>query len=190
MATLPHDLQDLLDQIDSADRAGADIAAGITDEQFQWQPDGGRSWSIGECLDHLAKMNRLYGGVVRSGADRACSLGWHRRAPIASTIPGRWFIASQEPPVKRRLRAPERTRPGSVRPRREILAAYHAAHEDIRRLIHDCADLDVNRATFQNPFLPLVRVRVGTGLRIIAAHDRRHLWQAAQVKRAPGFPAR
>ena len=55
-------------------------------------------------------------------------------------------------------------------------------------LISDSADLDVNRATFKNPFLSVIKVRVGTALRLIAAHDRRHLWQADQVKKAPDFP--
>jgi hypothetical protein len=32
-------------------------------------------------------------------------------------------------------------------------------------------------------------VRVATGLRVIVAHNRRHLWQAEQVKKHPQFPA-
>jgi hypothetical protein len=28
---------------------------------------------------------------------------------------------------------------------------------------------------------------IATGLFVIAAHDRRHLWQAEQVRQAPGF---
>jgi hypothetical protein len=34
-----------------------------------------------------------------------------------------------------------------------------------------------------------VRFSIATGLFVIAAHDRRHLWQAEQVKQAPGFPS-
>ncbi|MEX2663206.1 MAG: hypothetical protein WD227_14850 [Vicinamibacterales bacterium] len=42
----------------------------------------------------------------------------------------------------------------------------------------------MNRATFQNPFIPVIRMRVSTGLHVVAAHDRRHLWQAEQVVHA------
>ena len=59
----------------------------------------------------------------------------------------------------------------------------------VRRLIADAADVDINRATFPNPFLKIIRMRVATALQILAAHDRRHLWQAEQVRMAPGFPA-
>jgi hypothetical protein len=55
-------------------------------------------------------------------------------------------------------------------------------------LIRDAAEIDLTRATFQNPFIPIVRMRVATGLAILPAHDRRHLWQAEQVQLAPGYP--
>jgi hypothetical protein len=93
-----------------------------------------------------------------------------------------------EPPVKRRLRAPRAIQPSPARSRDEIMRAYHDAHRQLRAQAESCADLDVNRATFVNPFLSWIRVRVGTGFRIIAAHDRRHLWQAARVKASVGFP--
>jgi hypothetical protein len=189
MAALPPDLQDVLDQITQADHAGTVLAAGVMDAQFHWQPRDGRGWSIAQCLEHLATMNELYGGCVRRGVELARSKGWRRTGPIASTFFGRRFIASQEPPVTRRLTAPSKTQPGSSRTREEILQLYHDAHRKLRDTITDCADIDVNRATFQNPFLPLIKVRVGTGLRIIAAHDRRHVWQAEQVKKATGYPS-
>jgi hypothetical protein len=189
MTTLPDDLKDVLNQIDAADRAADAIVMGLTDTQVHWQPDEGRAWSIAQCLDHLGNMNALYGAAAKTAVDYASSRGWRRTGPIASSRVGQWFIASQEPPVKRKVRAPSQTIPPSTKSRAEVMAQYHDSHARIRQLIHDCADIDVNRATFKNPFLSVIKVRVGTALRIIAAHDRRHLWQAEQVKKALGFPA-
>ncbi len=39
--------------------------------------------------------------------------------------------------------------------------------------------VDKFRIRFPNPFLPALRFTVGAGFLIIAAHERRHLWQAA-----------
>jgi len=50
------------------------------------------------------------------------------------------------------------------------------------------AKFNVNRIRFRNPFVRSIRFTVGTGLLIISAHDRRHLWQAEQVRRSEGFP--
>ena len=182
-SSLPPDLQQILDGIDAADRAGAEIAARVTDEEFHWKPDGGRRWSIAECLDHLATINVLYSAAVRTGVEAALKHGWTRTGPAEPGFFGKKFVASQEPPVKTRLKAPQKVQPRPMRSREEIMTAYHAAHDEVRRLIADCAGIDTNRATFSNPFLSLLRVRVSTGLHVLPAHDRRHLWQAEQVER-------
>ncbi len=188
MTTFPPDLQDLLDQIDAADRTGAALAAGVTDEQFHWRPLGGRGWSVAQCLDHLGIMNKYYGAAVRRGLEDGQRRNLRHGGPGRPTFFGRRFIASFEPPVRMKLKTPKVARPLLVKSREEIMRTYHEAHEVVRRLIVDAADIDVNRATFQNPFIPLVRMRVATGLAILAAHDRRHLWQAEQVKLAAGYP--
>jgi hypothetical protein len=116
--------------------------------------------------------------------DSARARGWNRTGPGIPGFFGRKFIESLEPPVKRRTSAPGKIKPRPVTSREAILRDYHQAHDEVRRLITESATLDTNRATFGNPFLPLIRVRVSTGFSIIAAHDRRHLWQAEQVERA------
>jgi hypothetical protein len=190
MPTLPADLQRILDDIDAADRAGETIATQVTDEQFNWRPRDGQGWSIAQCLDHLAVINVFYSTPVQQAVDAARARGWTRQGPAAPGFFGRRFIASQEPPVKRRFRAPGSVQPAPAsRSREEILGAYHDAHTIVRRLIASAAEVDINRATLPNPFLRMIRMRVSTALLVLAAHDRRHLWQAEQVRMAPGFPA-
>jgi hypothetical protein len=180
---LPPDLQAVRDDMDAADRAAEELAARLKDDEFFWQPDGGRRWSVALCLDHLAVANTVYGASIRGAIETAKARGWGRRGPGAPGFFGRQFIASLEPPVKRRSGAPGKIKPMPNRGRDEILRAYRTAHDDIRTLIDEAAATDVNRATFRNPFIPIVRVKVATAFQVIAAHDRRHLWQAEQVER-------
>jgi hypothetical protein len=188
MPTLPPDLQDVLNQIDTLDRAADTLVTPLSDEQFHWQPEQGRAWSIALCIEHLATANRVYAEPMRAAMDAARSRNLKRKGSIKSTVFGRMFASSMEPPVKRRMKAPAKILPPSNGTRTDILKRYHDAHASIRRMILESADIDANRATFTNPFISLVRVRVGTAFHIIAAHDRRHLWQAEQVLKAPGFP--
>ena len=91
--------------------------------------------------------------------------------------------------MKRRFRAPGRVRPSEApRTREAILADYHHAHTVVRQVIDAAAAVDINRATLPNPFLRIVRMKVCTALLVLAAHDRRHLWQAEQIRTAPDFP--
>lgn len=189
MSSLPPDLQSLLDQVEAADREGAALAAAVTDEQFHWQPLEGRGWSIAQCLDHLAVMNRFYGAAIQTGIEDAHRRNLKRSGPGRPGFFGRRFVQSQEPPVRWKMKAPAGMGPALEKSRDDVMRAYHDSHEFIRQLIMDAADIDLNRATFQNPFIRFVRVRVATGLAVVAAHDRRHLWQAEQARRASGFPA-
>jgi hypothetical protein len=189
VSTLPSDLQQRLDELDTTDRAADALVAGVSDAQLHWQPNGGRSWSIAQCLEHLATANSIYAKPIRSAVDAARARGWSRTGPSRSSFLGDWFVRTLDLPVKRRLRAPSNTRPSSGLPGEQVLRMYHDVNQFARRLILDAASIDVNRATFQSPFFRPSRVRVGTGLRVIVAHNRRHLWQAEQVKQHPDFPA-
>lgn len=188
MPTLPADLQRILDDVNDADRAAEAIADSCTDEQFHWRPRNGEGWSIAECLDHLATINAFYLKAIQPAIEQARARGWTRQGPLKPGFFGALFINSLEPPVKRRLRAPRGMQPRATKHRGEILADYRAAHDGVRRLIVDAAEIDANRARYRNPFLKVINFRVSTGLGVIAAHDRRHLWQAEQVRQSVGYP--
>lgn len=68
------------------------------------------------------------------------------------------------------------------------MADWRRIQAEVRDLLREAAGIDLNRTRFVNPFIPLVRFTVGTGFLVIAAHERRHLWQAERVKANPGFP--
>ena len=181
MPTLPEDLQRLTDAMNDADRAAEELSATLSDQDFFWRPDGGTRWSVALCLDHLAIANDIYGRAIEGGLATARERGWRRREPLTPGFLGRKFAESLEPPVKRRTSAPGKIKPQATRTRAEIVAAYRGAHDRVRRLLLESADLDANRATFKNPFIGLVRMKVSSAFHVIAAHDRRHLWQAQQV---------
>ncbi len=86
------------------------------------------------------------------------------------------------------MRAPKQIVPALGKSKQQLGAEFRREQQAVRDLLRAVADLDLNRARFVNPFVPLVRFSVGTGLLVIAAHERRHLFQAAAVRRAPGFP--
>ena len=58
----------------------------------------------------------------------------------------------------------------------------------VRELIPDAAAVDANRARFRNPFIPLIRFSIATGLFVIAAHDRVISGRQNRSGRRPGFP--
>lgn len=184
---LPPDLQDVLRQLEAADDEARALVAGLDDARANWQPDDGRGWSVAQCLDHVALATRAYLAPMQDALVAARRRNALRRGPVEPGRVAEWFIRSQEPPVRRRSRAPRRIVPASALPAGEALARFLSALAAARQLLLANPDLDLS-VRFVNPYLAWLRFRTGAGFRIIAAHARRHLWQARQVREAALLP--
>jgi len=184
-ATLPADLQELQDALDAAERDARALVDGLTPARGTWRADAG-SWSVAECLDHLAIGNRVYVAAMRPSAARARSEGRLRRGPARPGLIGGWFVSYLEPPVKPLLKskAPRTIRPRTGPPLDDAASAFLASHDELRTFLRTHADVDLSGVRFPNPFIRGVRFSLATGLHVIAAHERRHLWQAWRVREA------
>ena len=179
--SLPVDLQKIVDDILDMERRADEIAGSLSEEEFQWQPDGGRRWSVAQCLDHLAVGAEVYLATIRPVVDAARRQGVPRKGAAQPGFFGQKFVNSLEPPVKMRGKAPNKILPRPKRTRDEIMASFHESHAAFRQLVADCADIDTNAVAFTNPFLTFVKMKVSTAINVIPAHGRRHLSQAQNV---------
>jgi hypothetical protein len=123
---------------------------------------------------------------MRPPAERALTQGRRRRRPARPGLIGRWFVWSLEPPVNPRLkgRAPEAIRPRPGPSLADAQAQFLASHAEVRAFLRRYAGTDLAGVRFANPFVRGVRFSLATGLHVIAAHERRHLWQARRVRHA------
>ena len=179
------DIKDLEDQLDAAERDAQALAAGLAEERGGWHVETG-SWSVAECLDHLATANRVYLHAMKEPAIRAREQGRFRRGPAAPGFVGRRFVRTMEPPVKApfRMKTPRIVEPCSGPPLANAFASFMASQDEVRAFLRAYADLDLAAVQFPNPFVRGIRFSLATGLHVIAAHERRHLWQAWRVRRA------
>lgn len=180
---MPPELQKLLDDLDAADRDAKAVAKGLTEAQGTWRPAPG-SWSVAECLDHLAVSNVVYLRPIVEGAARGRAAGRMRRGPALPGVLGGMFVKSLEPPAKRRTRNPKLSTPRPSPSLADSLRAFLESQEPVREFVRENADLDLASIRFVNPYVRGIRFSLATGLHVITAHDRRHLWQAWNVRRA------
>jgi hypothetical protein len=161
------------------------LTSGLSAKQMNWRssPD---SWSIGQCLDHLRATNTIY---VPPMSDSLPSVA---AGPVDEIRPGwfgRFFIRAVIEPTQatRKFKAPAKATPGSAVDA-IITERFLKSNELAYALIDKAGPHDVNRVRFVNPFVPLIRFTVGTGLEILTRHQHRHLLQAQRVRAHPGFP--
>jgi hypothetical protein len=178
--SLPDDLQAILNELDRTDQEARQLVSELSEAQVNWRPSP-TGWSVAQCLAHLEQMNSVLTAALRTAVRQADKGSGMPRKPIQPGWFGRWFIGQMEGPPRRKMKTPRQGIPEAHKSGEEILRAFIAAHDELRSLVHEARDLDLNRIRFRNPFIGFLRYSVGTALLVIGAHDRRHLWQARQV---------
>jgi hypothetical protein len=175
----------LISELHAADAWAIALAKSLTPRQLNWKPRP-EAWSVGQCLEHLCVASEVYLPAISN------SLEGRQPAVVQEITPGwfgRWFIRNYIEPSSetRRARAPKKVTPGAlVEP--AILDRFLRSNDKIREVIHRARTCDVNRIRFKNPFIPVIRFTVGTGLEILSKHERRHLLQAERIRDSSEFP--
>jgi hypothetical protein len=188
---LDADIAMLVIEIDANLSHAESITQGLTREQFEWRPEPGR-WSIGECFAHLNVTNRYALEALETGIARGRDK--KGEGPFQYGFLVRKFIASQEPPVDKKFRAPKLFLPPADVDRESTLTEYRRIAGDLKRLTRKADGLHLARVKIEMPALPaflraFVKMPLGGQLLLTTTHDRRHLWQAEQVRHDAKFPA-
>jgi hypothetical protein len=160
---------------------GVDLAA------LNWQPNGRKSWSVGQCLDHLVRTNTVVLAAMRAAVEGNRDQLETRCAPLQPAgWFSRWFIGFIGPDSTRKVSAPSKIVPASqVSP--DVLADFAAIQQSIAAFVSEFKDTDLGGIRYRNPLAP-IRWTVDSGLLIFLAHNQRHLHQAERVKQSAGFP--
>ena len=163
------------------------LVAGLSNEAFNWRPEQGR-WSICECLDHLNITAELYLPVIDGAIAKSRSQGLLGDVPARRGLIGGWIVRFSEPPPKRRVKAPKVFLPKAEQPLDSVVPKFIELQDRLVERLRQANGLDLWRTKIRSPAIALLRLSLGETFALMTAHERRHLWQAEQVKGDPGFP--
>ncbi|MGH7606917.1 MAG: DinB family protein [Gemmatimonadales bacterium] len=184
------DLQAMLADLEAIKADGTALCGPLTDAQFNWRPAPDR-WSIAECLVHL-NVSVTY---TLPAFDRAIAAGRadQKTAAAAASVRygwfSRWMIGSMEPPPKWRMPTVRAfaVPAGARHAGAEVLPRFLAVRDELAARVRHAAGLDLRRIKVVSPVNRLLRLPLGAYFQFVIAHDRRHLWQARQVRTASAF---
>ncbi|HEU0014912.1 MAG TPA: DinB family protein [Longimicrobium sp.] len=183
-------LADLSDQLARVRAELETVVGGLSEAQFNWKPSPQR-WSVAECIEHLAVTDGKYAERFREAIDRARAAGKRPGRPFKPGLFGGMMARGMEPPPRRKFKAPAAfgIREGTAARPLSVVDDYRALLGEYASLLRDAAEVDLNRTRVGSPAWRWLRLSVGDAFCVTLAHQRRHLWQAAQVRGEPGFPA-
>ena len=181
------ELEGYLEEIRYIRQDVAAIVANLGDGQFTWRPAPGR-WAIGECFEHLNLTAAAFIPAIDAAIEDARARNLRSNGPFVYPLFERLFVTSNEPPPRRRFRAFKPYRPPSHLSPDTVMTGFSSWQERLAERIRQADGLDLRRARQRSPILPIVKWSLGTMFALVLAHERRHIWQARQVRNERRFP--
>jgi hypothetical protein len=182
------ELESYLDQLLSIRQDATGLMSGLSDAQFNWQSEPGR-WSMAGCFDHLnLSASRLFMPAIDAAMAKARAQGLRSNGPFVYSAFERWCVRTNDAPARMRFKAPRRVRPAPSRSIDAVRTEFLRWQDELGERIKAADGLDLRRAKHRSP-MPLVKWSLGAFFQLMLAHERRHIWQARQVRQNPAFPA-
>jgi len=143
-----------------------------------WTPPPKPGWSVGQCIAHLTRTAEEW--VARLGS--ALADAPPGTPPYKPALAGRlltWFL---EPPCRMKAKAvpifiPRQRKP----PAPELINEFMSAQQAVQRMLQLANGKAIDRVIIPSPVNERMKYDVYSAFRIIAAHERRHLWQSERV---------
>jgi hypothetical protein len=137
-----------------------------------------KSWSVSECLDHLARTTHAFLPAISKAVATAPKLTTNR--PLRTGTIALLLIRNLELPYRLRYKV----LPQLVPQQTDFESAWSAFEDSQLRLSEaiGCATgLAIDRVEVQCPVCAHVTYNAYGAFRMLAAHQRRHLWQMEQI---------
>lgn len=182
------EIESYQDQLLSIRQDATGLMSGLSDAQFNWQPEPGR-WSMSGCFDHLnLSAANLFMPSIDAAIATARAQNLKSTGPFVYSAFERWCVKTNDAPAGMRFRAPKRVQPMPGKPVDEVRAEFLRWQDELGTRLMEADGLDLQRAKHKSP-IPLVKWSLGAYFQLMLAHERRHVWQARLVRQNPAFPA-
>jgi hypothetical protein len=136
------------------------------------------SWSVAQCLDHLAQTTNAFIPAISSAIARAPRLTTNRALRTGALT--RVFIRNLQPPYRLRFKVP-----APLVPRQHDFNsawdAFEKSQAQLAKTIRSAAGLAIDQVRVESPVYARFSYNVYGALRMLTAHEFRHLWQIEQV---------
>lgn len=142
---------------------------------------GENSWSVAQCFDHLAQTTNAFLPAITKAIGFAPRLNKNRELKVGALT--QVIIQNLEPPYKLRFKVLK-----ALVPQRDNFQAAYEAFEnsqaELEKIIETARGLAIDKMKIESPVYARLSYNVYGALRMLTAHQRRHLWQIEQILKA------
>jgi hypothetical protein len=168
-------LDDVEKELNEATRRAWTLVQSTDGRMFTVRPTP-LSWSAAECLAHLSISTEMFLPVLRDAVARKPKKPGKAKMDLLGRVLA-WFL---EPPIRKKVKTSQPFVPKSTRAKADAFGEFAALQEKLIDLLRAARESDL-RTRIVSPFDGRVRYNLLSAFHIMAAHERRHLWQAEQA---------
>ena len=142
---------------------------------------GENSWSVAQCFDHLAQTTNAFLPAITKAISGAPRLNKNRELKVGALT--QVIIQNLEPPYKLRFKVLKALVPQCD----NFQVAYEAfenSQAELEKVIETARGLAIDKMKIESPVYARLSYNVYGALRMLTAHQRRHLWQIEQILKA------
>jgi hypothetical protein len=173
-------LDTVLNQAESVTLRARDLIAGRRQSDLTTSLESA-SWSVAQCLDHLAQTTNAFVPAISSAI--ACAPPLTSNRALRTGAVTRLFIRNLEPPYRLRFKVLTPLVP-QQRDFESAWSAFEESQTQLANLIRSAAGLAIDQVRVESPVYARFSYNVYGALRMLTAHERRHLWQIDQILKA------
>lgn len=179
-----HELISKLNQV-SAD--SKQTFGNLSAEQINWKPNG-KSWSIGQCFEHLIVTNNLYFPNIQKVIDCTHQNNFFSKIPFGVDLIGFAMKNALNPNQKRKMKTFKVFEPSASNVSPNIIENFTENNRKLIEMIAACKDLELHKIKIAEPLSVALNLRLDDAFEILAMHEQRHFLQATRVLQLEGFP--
>jgi hypothetical protein len=142
-----------------------------------------KSWSAAECVIHLNLTSEVALPLLRNAIQKARTLNRMSAGPYQLDLVGRLILRFTEPPYRLWAPSPAAFVPAGVEPPASVVAKFEELQRQLIDAVEAANGLALTEIKIAWPVYVRVKYNMFASLKILPAHERRHLWQAEQAAR-------
>lgn len=139
------------------------------------------SWCVAECLDHLTQTTRAFLPAISAAMAAAPKLKSNRR--LRTGILPSLFIRNLNPPYRIRFKVLPQLAPQNL-DCDTAWSGFVESQSELLTILSSTAGLALDKVRIKSPVYGRITYNIYAALRMLAAHQSRHVWQISQILKA------
>lgn len=178
-------MHDIVFALETISESAKNTFGTFSDNQINWKP-AENTWSIGQCLEHIIKSNKLYYEDFDRIIDGTRKNSFYENYSPLSGFFGRFIAKSQKNDMQKSKTIAHAVPPSQTES--NIVEKFIIHQTGLIEKINLMRNADWQKIKLTSPFLAVATYSLADCFQIILEHEKRHFRQAERVIGDSNFP--